>query len=113
MTKVRPCYVAGLDAGASFFHRVGVTHQEKATVFLANACKSSLNSFGISRTLYHSDVGTWTELWLVTEYHENGSLFDYLQETTIDVPTMFKLACSIANGLTHLHNEIHGTLGEI
>ena len=26
-----------------------------------------------------TDSGTWTQLWLVTDYHENGSLFDYRQ----------------------------------
>ena len=26
-----------------------------------------------------TDNGTWTQLWLVTDYHENGSLFDYRQ----------------------------------
>nr|CAB3266923.1 TGFbeta-receptor Ic [Phallusia mammillata] len=60
----------------------------------------------------NKDVGTWTELWLVTEYHSNGSLFDYLGETTVDVPTMFRLACSIASGLAHLHMEIVGTMGK-
>ena len=26
----------------------------------------------------NKDADTWTQLWLVTDYHENGSLFDYL-----------------------------------
>ena len=26
----------------------------------------------------NKDSGMWTQLWLVTEFHENGSLFDYL-----------------------------------
>ncbi|XP_010136827.1 PREDICTED: LOW QUALITY PROTEIN: activin receptor type-1C-like, partial [Buceros rhinoceros silvestris] len=26
----------------------------------------------------NKDNGTWTQLWLVSEYHEQGSLFDYL-----------------------------------
>ena len=28
----------------------------------------------------NKDNGTWTQLWLVTDYHEHGSLFDYLME---------------------------------
>uniref|UniRef100_H2YCZ7 receptor protein serine/threonine kinase n=1 Tax=Ciona savignyi TaxID=51511 RepID=H2YCZ7_CIOSA len=60
----------------------------------------------------NKDVGTWTELWLVSEYHENGSLFDYLGETRIDVASMLKIVGSIASGLAHLHNEIVGTLGK-
>ncbi|GBL88309.1 TGF-beta receptor type-1 [Araneus ventricosus] len=58
------------------------------------------------------DNGTWTQLWLVTDYHPNGSLFDYLSKITVDVATMYTMALSIANGLAHLHLEIHGTQGK-
>lgn len=58
---------------------------------------------------YVLDNGTWTQLWLITDYHENGSLFDYLTAHTIDVPTMIKMAVSIATGLAHLHMDIVGT----
>ncbi|UYV76081.1 ACVR1C [Cordylochernes scorpioides] len=59
-----------------------------------------------------SNNGTWTQLWLVMDYHENGSLFDYLKRTPIDATTMCKMTYSIANGLAHLHIEIHGTQGK-
>jgi serine/threonine protein kinase len=55
----------------------------------------------------------WTQLWLVTDYHEHGSLFDYLKRHAVDVATMLKMALSIANGLSHLHQEILGTQGNI
>lgn len=58
------------------------------------------------------DNGTWTQLWLVTDYHENGSLFDFLNRTTVDSTTMVRMALSIATGLSHLHMEILGTQGE-
>jgi len=48
----------------------------------------------------------------VTDYHENGSLFDYLNRTTVDTPTMIRMALSIATGLAHLHMEILGTQGK-
>ena len=51
-------------------------------------------------------------MWLVTDYHENGSLFDYLNRTTVDTPTMIRMALSIATGLAHLHMEILGTQGK-
>jgi len=57
------------------------------------------------------DNGTWTQLWLVTDYHENGSLFDYLNRMTVDTNTMVRMALSIATGLSHLHMEILGTQG--
>uniref|UniRef100_A0A1B6IBK3 Serine/threonine-protein kinase receptor n=1 Tax=Homalodisca liturata TaxID=320908 RepID=A0A1B6IBK3_9HEMI len=60
----------------------------------------------------NKDNGTWTQLWLITDYHENGSLFDYLNRSTVDVPGMIRMALSIATGLAHLHMEIVGTQGK-
>ena len=60
----------------------------------------------------NKDNGAWTQLWLVTDYLERGSLYDYLQLVTLDVDSMLKLALSIASGLTHLHIEIVGTRGK-
>uniref|UniRef100_A0A8C2U4M4 receptor protein serine/threonine kinase n=1 Tax=Coturnix japonica TaxID=93934 RepID=A0A8C2U4M4_COTJA len=53
-----------------------------------------------------------TQLWLITHYHEKGSLYDYLQRTTLDVETCLGLAASIICGLVHLHVEIFGTQGK-
>uniref|UniRef100_A0A8C2N3R3 Activin receptor type-1C n=2 Tax=Cricetulus griseus TaxID=10029 RepID=A0A8C2N3R3_CRIGR len=60
----------------------------------------------------NKDNGTWTQLWLVSEYHEQGSLFDYLNRNIVTVAGMIKLALSIASGLAHLHMEIVGTQGK-
>ncbi|XP_071484644.1 TGF-beta receptor type-1-like [Diadema antillarum] len=60
----------------------------------------------------NKDNGTWTQLILVSEYHENGSLFDYLNAHSIDVPAMLRMALSIATGLAHLHMEIMGMQGK-
>ncbi|KAM4795160.1 activin receptor type-1B isoform 4-T4 [Rhinophrynus dorsalis] len=59
-----------------------------------------------------SDNGTWTQLWLVSDYHEHGSLFDYLNRYTVTIEGMIKLALSAASGLAHLHMEILGTQGK-
>lgn len=59
-----------------------------------------------------ADNGTWTQLWLVSDYHEHGSLFDYLNRYTVTIEGMIKLALSAASGLAHLHMEIVGTQGE-
>ncbi|KAL8163675.1 UNVERIFIED_CONTAM: hypothetical protein K2H54_033059 [Gekko kuhli] len=53
-----------------------------------------------------------TQLWLITHYHEHGSLYDYLQCVTLDVETCQRLASSIVCGLVHLHVEIFGTQGK-
>ncbi|XP_038440473.1 activin receptor type-1C isoform X1 [Canis lupus familiaris] len=60
----------------------------------------------------NKDNGTWTQLWLVSEYHELGSLYDYLNRNIVTVAGMIKLALSIASGLAHLHMEIVGTQGK-
>ncbi|XP_055150753.1 activin receptor type-1B isoform X8 [Symphalangus syndactylus] len=59
----------------------------------------------------NKDNGTWTQLWLVSDYHEHGSLFDYLNRYTVTIEGMIKLALSAASGLAHLHMEIVGTQG--
>uniref|UniRef100_A0A4W6EMY4 Serine/threonine-protein kinase receptor n=1 Tax=Lates calcarifer TaxID=8187 RepID=A0A4W6EMY4_LATCA len=49
----------------------------------------------------NKDNGTWTQLWLVSDYHEHGSLFDYLNRYTVTVEGMIKLSLSTASGLAH------------
>ncbi len=60
------------------------------------------------------DRGTYTELWIITEYHHNGSLYDYLnlsglKQTTTDT---LRMALSIVNGLDHLHTAIESCRGK-
>lgn len=49
---------------------------------------------------------------MVSDYHEHGSLFDYLNRYTVTIEGMIKLALSAASGLAHLHMEIVGTQGK-
>ncbi|XP_033113844.1 TGF-beta receptor type-1-like [Anneissia japonica] len=60
----------------------------------------------------NKDSGISTQLLLITDYHEYGSLYDYLNRNTINVNGMIKMSWSIANGLTHLHMEIIGMQGK-
>ncbi|XP_030766103.1 TGF-beta receptor type-1 isoform X2 [Sitophilus oryzae] len=60
----------------------------------------------------NKDNGTWTQLWLITDYHEHGSLFDFLGRNTLDTGSMIRMALSIATGLAHLHMDIMGTQGK-
>ncbi|KAK1793767.1 hypothetical protein P4O66_001499 [Electrophorus voltai] len=57
-------------------------------------------------------TGAFTQLFLITDYHENGSLYDYLRFTTLDTQALLRLAYSAACGLCHLHTEIYGTQGK-
>ncbi|OTF80474.1 Protein kinase-like protein, partial [Euroglyphus maynei] len=55
----------------------------------------------------------FTQLWLVTEYHELGSLYDYLNRNPIkNVQQMISIMRSIIFGLSHLHLEVNGTQGK-
>ncbi|CAB1415194.1 unnamed protein product [Pleuronectes platessa] len=47
-------------------------------------------------------TGSWTQLYLITDYHENGSLYDYLKSTTLDNKAMLRLAYSSVSGLSDL-----------
>ena len=51
-----------------------------------------------------------TELWLITQYHPNGSLYDYLNQKTVSPKIMMKMAISTCNGLAHLHTELLSTV---
>ncbi|RZC35807.1 Pkinase, Activin recp and/or TGF beta GS domain containing protein [Asbolus verrucosus] len=57
-------------------------------------------------------TGSWTQMLLITDYHENGSLYDYLQDHVVDPSSLLTMALSIASGLSHLHTEIFGTRGK-
>ncbi|OBS63970.1 hypothetical protein A6R68_07491, partial [Neotoma lepida] len=41
-------------------------------------------------------TGSWTQLYLITDYHENGSLYDFLKCATLDTRALLKLAYSAA-----------------
>ena len=58
-----------------------------------------------------SDVATidsTTRMWLITQYHHNGSLYDFLNNNTVDAEIMLSLARSAIAGIIHLHTEIVG-----
>ncbi|XP_046990515.1 bone morphogenetic protein receptor type-1B [Schistocerca americana] len=57
-------------------------------------------------------TGSWTQMLLITDYHENGSLHDYLQTHVLDSSSLLTLALSAASGVAHLHTEIFGTRGK-
>ena len=60
----------------------------------------------------NNDNGAWTQLWLVTDYCEFGSLFDFLTQNAIDGKTMLKLVESASAGLAHLHLAVQGLQGK-
>lgn len=57
-------------------------------------------------------TGSWTQMLLITDYHECGSLHDYLKSRVLDPTALLTLALSAVSGLAHLHTEIFGTKGK-
>ncbi|XP_029012928.1 serine/threonine-protein kinase receptor R3 [Betta splendens] len=47
-----------------------------------------------------------TQLWLVTHFHELGSLYDFLQHSSLEPEGCLRMCLSVACGLVHLHTEI-------
>ena len=47
-----------------------------------------------------------TELWLITQFHRSGSLFDVLNVEVLSLSQALQYAISITQGLSYLHNEI-------
>ena len=60
----------------------------------------------------NKDIGMATQLWLITEYCSNGSLYELLLVEALDETTMLKLLLTAVSGLAHLHQEIMGTQGK-
>uniref|UniRef100_T1IKD1 Serine/threonine-protein kinase receptor n=1 Tax=Strigamia maritima TaxID=126957 RepID=T1IKD1_STRMM len=57
-------------------------------------------------------TGSVTHLLLITDYHELGSLHDYLTTHSLSTAMMVQLALTAACGLNHLHTEIRSTQGK-
>ncbi|KAM8749863.1 activin receptor type-2A-like [Acanthopagrus schlegelii] len=48
------------------------------------------------------------ELWLITTYHEKGSLTDYLKANVLSWSELCLIAQSMSRGLAYLHEDIPG-----
>ncbi|ETE57448.1 Bone morphogenetic protein receptor type-1A, partial [Ophiophagus hannah] len=89
--------------------------QDEAFIPAGESLKDLIDQSISSGRFIAADIkgtGSWTHLYLITDYHEKGSLYDFLQYTTLDNRALLKLAYSAACGLCHLHTEIYGTQGK-
>jgi len=50
--------------------------------------------------------GVDKELWLITEFHEKGSLTDFLKMSTMDVTQVLNFILTMSTGLSFLHEDI-------
>lgn len=53
-----------------------------------------------------------TQLWLITHFHQLGSLYDFLQYSSVDPEGCLRMCLSVACGLVHLHTEILSCQGK-
>ena len=58
------------------------------------------------------DRGTYTELWIITDFHHNGSLFDFLNMNSVTPADALRMCLSIVNALDHLHTPIESCTGK-
>ncbi|CAH1241670.1 activin receptor type-2A-like isoform X2 [Branchiostoma lanceolatum] len=56
--------------------------------------------------------GLEMELWLITDFHERGSLTDYLKGHLLKWSEMCHIAETMARGLAYLHDDVSGRNGE-
>lgn len=56
--------------------------------------------------------GSWTQMLLITDYHEFGSLHDFLQHSVLTPDMLRTMSLSLTAGVAHLHTEIFGTPGK-
>ncbi|KAK2840491.1 hypothetical protein Q5P01_014231 [Channa striata] len=63
-----------------------------------------LQFIGAEKRGSHVDM----ELWLITAYHEKGSLMDYLKASVLSWSELCIIAQSMSRGLAYLHEDIPG-----
>ncbi len=56
--------------------------------------------------------GGSSKMLIVMDYHQKGSLFDFLKNHEIDFETMLLMCSSVVNGLEHLHDGFCSTQGK-
>ena len=62
------------------------------------------NVLGFHSAEKRCEVGMM-QYWIITEYHEYGSLADYLRTAVLGYNSMMKLTLSMVRGLMYLHTE--------
>ncbi|XP_067116539.1 activin receptor type-2A [Osmerus mordax] len=63
-----------------------------------------LHFIGVEKRGNHMDM----ELWLITAYHDKGSLTDYLKANVVSWNELCHIAQTLARGLAYLHEDIPG-----
>ena len=59
-----------------------------------------------THTHTHTHAAFGIEHWLIMEYHDNGSLCEYLQRNTLTINDLQRILYSISDGLSFLHKPV-------
>lgn len=60
----------------------------------------------LAADMYEHGYSTCIEMWMVTDFHPHGSLFDYLNQHSLSEYEMITFARTTASGLSFLHTEL-------
>nr|QXY82388.1 TGF-beta receptor type I HduTGFbRIb [Halisarca dujardinii] len=60
----------------------------------------------LAADMYEREFSSCLEMWMVTDFHEHGSLFDYLNQYSLSEYHMIKFARTTASGLAFLHMDL-------
>lgn len=93
-----------------FSQKAEPSWQREAEIYQTTMLRHK-NILGFIATDKRADA-SMTGYWLVTDYYQMGSLFDFLKKQSLSISDSLRMAFSIANGLAHLHIEIFGTHGK-
>ena len=99
---------AELDDGALIAVKISPEHDRQSWLceqrFYALPCTT--NCANVLRFIGAESRGA--ELWLVTEYVADGSLYDYLKAHTVTLVELASIAMSVTRGLAFLHSDVNG-----
>lgn len=139
-TVARKINLGDIVLGCGRFGKVCLGYYQKEAVAVKRFASSEVDSWAhetrvfdlclhheaivgfIASDLYCLDASN--ERWLVTSYHPNGSLFDFLRgcgtneegeqrpASTLSVIGLLKMAASVCSGLAHLHTPVIGYRGK-
>ena len=82
-----------------------ITEKEIYNLPRMNCHDNILQFLYVDYRTHDHNFGRSQEFWLITEFHDRGSLCDFLKGNLISWEDLCKIALSIGQGLTFLHEE--------
>ncbi|KAL9958529.1 hypothetical protein ACROYT_G035557 [Oculina patagonica] len=101
----------GLWHGDDVVAKLFIPSEEKSFKNEVDVNNKVGNHENILRVQHCHTAFSWNKVTyrcIVMEFHENGSLYDFLKHRPLSIQEMCSLALSAARGLNHLHGEIYG-----